>query len=287
LIYRQKPGLFFSLILISAMIFVVLASGCGDSQITPGTTGAAQTSASHQSGSAYTFAVCGDNRIVGINSGVMGRIIDSAKSRGAAFIVNTGDVTTSGTKDELVLYHDYTVSSGIPFFTVPGNHDVGKGGSSEAYEEVIGPPYYSFDYAGDHFVIIDNADDESGIADAQMQWLAEDLEGNAGRPKQFIFAHIPVGSTALPSGHVTGEGGEAGLVSGKMMVSEAVKYPNVEGVFFGHIHAYLAYQLDGIDAYVTGGAGAPLFLPEGKGGFYHYLLVTVMEDGVEVEVVRV
>lgn len=225
--------------------------------------------------------------MVGIESGVMGRVIDSAKSRGAVFVVNTGDVTTSGTRDELVQYHDYTASSGISFYTVPGNHDVGKGGTSEAYEEIIGPPYYSFDYAGDHFVIIDNADDKTGISDAQMQWFTEELAGNAGRPKQFIFAHIPVGSTSLPSAHVTGEGGDAGLKSGRMMVSEAAKYPNVKDIFFGHIHAYLAYRLDGIDAYVTGGAGALLYLPEGKGGYYHYLLVTVREERVEVEVVQV
>lgn len=280
------------LVLISVFQLAGFATGCGDSQIAPVATGAAQarttqTSTAYRSGSSYTYAVCGDNRIVGIESGVMGRIIDSAKSHGAAFVVNTGDVTTSGTRDELVQYHDYTISSGITFYTVPGNHDVGKGGTSEVYEEIIGPPYYSFDHAGDHFVIIDNADDKTGISDTQMRWLTEDLAVNAGRPKQFIFAHIPVGSTSLPSGHVTGEGGNAGLESGQAMVSEAAKYPNVEGIFFGHIHAYLAYRLDGIDAYVTGGAGAPLYLPEGQGGYYHYLLVTVSEEGVEVEVVRV
>jgi 3',5'-cyclic AMP phosphodiesterase CpdA len=238
-------------------------------------------------GSTYTFAVCGDNRIVGIDSGIMGRIIDSAKSRGAAFIVDTGDVTTSGSREELAKYHDYTASTGIGFYTVPGNHDVGRGGTSEAYEEIIGPPYYSFDYAGDHFVIVDNADDNTGIPDTQMQWFTQDLADNAGRPKQFIFAHIPVGSTSLPSGHVTGEGGDAGLRSGQMMVSEAVKYANVKDIFFGHIHTYLAYRLDGIDAYVTGGAGAPLLIPEGMGGYYHYLLVTVREEEVEVEVIQV
>ncbi|MFA5810033.1 MAG: hypothetical protein WC935_06835, partial [Thermoleophilia bacterium] len=68
------------------------ASGCGDSQIAPGKTGATQTqttqtSSTDHGGSSYTFAVCGDNRMVGIESGVMGRVIDSAKSRGAVFVV--------------------------------------------------------------------------------------------------------------------------------------------------------------------------------------------------------
>ena len=120
-----------------------------------------------------------------------------------------------------------------------------------------------------------------------MQWLTADLAANAGKPRQFIFAHIPVADSSLPSGHVSGELGAEGLQSGQQMVAEAARYANVADFFFGHIHAYFSYKLAGIDAYVTGGAGAPLYFPESSGGYYHYLLVSVHPESVELEVVRV
>lgn len=202
-------------------------------------------------------------------------------------MVDTGDVSESGSRDELMLYMNLVDESGLEFHTVPGNHDVGSGGVSQEYEEIIGPYYYSFDYAGDHFVIVDNADDQTGIDDSQMQWLGEDLAASNGMRHQFVFAHIPIADARLPSGHVSGEKGGEGLRSGRQLVELAGDSPNVEAFFFGHIHAYLAYQIGGIDAFVTGGAGAPLYFPESAGGYYHYLLVSVYPDGVVVEVVRV
>jgi len=236
---------------------------------------------------AYTFAVCGDNRTIGIESGILPKIIESAISRGAAFMVDTGDVSGSGEPDELLLYQNLADASGLRFYTVPGNHDVGSGGISEAYSEIIGAYYYSFEYGGDNFIIVDNADDRTGIDGVQMQWLSETLNAGGGKPHQFVFAHVPVADPSLPSNHVSGEKGGEGLRSGQALVEMAASQPNVDAFFFGHIHAYLAYSLGGIKAYVTGGAGAPLYFPENAGGYYHYLLVNVYPERVEVEVVRI
>jgi len=165
--------------------------------------------------------------------------------------------------------------------------DISSGGKSDAWASIIGATYFSFDYAGDHFVVVDNADDRTGIDAEQLQWLDTDLAANAGKPRQFIFAHIPVADPSLPSGHVSGEKGGEGLRSGQQLVEKARHYGNVGDFFFGHIHAYLAYRLDDMDAYVTGGAGAPLHFPESSGGYFHYLLVGVWPNRVDVEVIRI
>jgi 3',5'-cyclic AMP phosphodiesterase CpdA len=277
---------------ILAAIALFSLAGCGGGTDTSVSSSSAGVTAPRTASTAtvkpnYTFAVCGDNRTEGIDSGVLQRIIDSAKSRGAAFVIDTGDVSEGGSRGELVRYRDLVDGSGIKFYTVPGNHDVGAGGLSETYTSIIGDTHYSFDYHGDHFIILDNADDKTGIDDAQMQWFSGDLAANAARQHQFIFTHIPVADPSLPSQHVTGEQGGVGLRSGQQMVEAAGRYANVSDFFFGHIHAYLAYKLNGINAYVTGGAGAPLYFPEGSGGFYHYLLVSVLQDGVDVQVVHV
>lgn len=237
-------------------------------------------------GTSYSFAVCGDNRYEGIERGVLGRIVDSAKARGADFIVDTGDVSTDGSVDQLKAYKDLTEAASIRFYSVPGNHDVGQGGVSGPWEEVMGPAYYfSFDHGGDHFVILDNADDRTGIPDDEMNWYISDLDANRNDRNTFIFTHIPVSDPGLPLGHATGELGTAGLDSGQRMVAESTR-AHTRAFFFGHIHAYLHYQLNGIPAYITGGAGAPFHLPALLGGYYHYLLVTVSGGEVNVEVVR-
>lgn len=285
--YALWPGIFF----LAALLAVLsMSSGCENGVSGTDTTTAPTTTASSSTAATqplYVFAVCGDNRTMGIESGVLKRIVESAKSHGALFMVNTGDVTGSGSSDELMFYREFVEESGLEFRTVPGNHDVGSGGVSQDYEEIIGPFYFSFDHAGDHFIILDNADDMTGIDGGQMRWLSSDLAANSSKRNQFIFTHIPIADPTLPLDHVSGEKGGEGLRSGQEMVKTAAAYPNVEAFFFGHIHAYLAYELDGIDAYVTGGAGAPLYFPESAGGYYHYLLVSVYQDSIQVEVVRI
>ncbi len=295
LIIQQTRKFATAVTLMFFLVSAALFSGCGNGTQTstgvadpiPEATVTATGATTSTTTPLYTFTVCGDNRMEGITSGVFQRIIDSARSRGAAFMVDTGDISGDGSSEELTVYKQLTDGSGLKFYTLPGNHDVGLGGTSEAYASVIGATYYSFDFSGDHFILVDNADDRTGIDDAQMQWFDSDLSANAAKPHQFIFAHIPIADPSLPSAHVSGELGGEGLRSGQRLVRDASKLANVSDFFFGHIHAYWAYSLGGKPAYITGGAGAPLYFPEALGGYNHYLLVHVRPDGVDVEVVRV
>ena len=285
-----KRNILIALLFILAMMAAMI-TGCGN---TPASdtgatreTPAAPRAASTVPGANYTFAVCGDNRTEGIDDGTLTKIVQSAKARGAVFIVDTGDVSNVGNRGQLTEYLKFTQNAGIRFYTVPGNHDVGKGGVSDTYASVIGAYYYSFDYGGDHYLVADNADDSTGIDAKQMSWIETDLDANRDKRHQFIFAHIPVASPTLDAGHVTGEGSDAGLQSGKRLAQIAEDMPNVADLFFGHIHAYIPYRIGNLPAYITGGAGAPLYGTPATGGYYHYLLVTVTAAGISVEVVKV
>jgi len=52
----------------------------------------------------------------------------------------------------------------------------------------------------------------------------------------------------------------------------------------GHEHLYHHSRRDGIDYFITGGGGAPLYAKPEAGGFYHYLLVTVKDGTYNVAV---
>jgi len=77
----------------------------------------------------------------------------------AAFGITLGDIMY----DDLSLLHRYEAMVGrigLPWYHVPGNHDVnyraaGDAGSLETFRRHFGPRYYSFDVAGVHFVVLD------------------------------------------------------------------------------------------------------------------------------------
>jgi hypothetical protein len=55
-------------------------------------------------------------------------------------------------------------------------------------------------------------------------------------------------------------------------------------VFMGHEHLYNHSRRDGVDYFITGGAGAPLYAPPQDGGYYHYLVATVTNTDYQVNV---
>jgi 3',5'-cyclic AMP phosphodiesterase CpdA len=138
----------------------------------------------------------------------------------AAFGVTVGDIIY----DDLSLLprHNRLVSAiGIPWYNVPGNHDVNylapnDRHSLETFKRIYGPPYYSFDYGQVHFVVLDTViylgrdqgRDEphprgagryiGGVDQQQLRWLAADLaQVPASRPV-VLAMHIPLRSSYDP-----------------------------------------------------------------------------------------
>lgn len=107
----------------------------------------------------------------------------------AAFGVTLGDILF----DDLSLFDSFNRTLGrigVPWYNVIGNHDINFAVdtdelSDETYERVYGPAYYSFNYGGVHFLVIDDVhwmtDGQrkfyrSGLSDAQLDFLESDLK---------------------------------------------------------------------------------------------------------------
>lgn len=230
----------------------------------------------------YTFAVMGDSHTDGLDNGVLKRAVTSAAANGARFIIHTGDVTNIGAAAEFKRYREFADAAPVPFYSIPGNHDIVSSGDAALFSETVGAPYYSFDYGGDHFVLADYSDEENGLDPVQLDWLAADLAEHATAPRQFIFTHIPLlGLEVAPSTYL----GAGAVASGQRLVDEALKHDNVAGFFAGHVHGFIGYRIGGVDAWISGGAGAEPY-PSPLIGYYHYLLVKAGGAGVTVEVVK-
>ncbi len=123
----------------------------------------------------------------------------------AAFGVTLGDILF----DDLSLFDSFnhTVGKiGIPWYNVIGNHDINFATdkdelSDETYERVYGPAYYSFNYGGIHFVVVDDVHwmsamgrkfYRSGLSDAQLDFIENDLKTVPQDQLVVAMMHIPL-----------------------------------------------------------------------------------------------
>jgi predicted phosphodiesterase len=101
------------------------------------------------------------------------------------------------------------VMSSIPFFMVPGNHDVAPSYTldSTVFEENFYLPtnsangselFYSFDHGDVHFVCLFNPWNATFVLDAttvEYAWLTNDL-AQSTKPWKLLFSHLPAATTA-------------------------------------------------------------------------------------------
>lgn len=194
------------------------------------------------------------------------------------FAVNAGDITSGGTFSEYRHYWQMTKQANVKIYDTIGNHDIGPAGRGiETFKRKYGSTYYSFDYENARFIILDNAAND-GFGEKQFAWLKEKL---ATDKLVFVFMHRPFFDiTGTYPKHIMYPLKDAQRLEA-MLEKRKVKY-----VFAGHIHGYAKEKLNGVVYVTTAGAGAPLYLPQFDGGFYHYVKMTVDGPNVEDEVVR-
>jgi 3',5'-cyclic AMP phosphodiesterase CpdA len=224
----------------------------------------------------YSFAVFGD---VQGRETVFNDIISSInRDKSIKFAILTGDITGRGTPAEFAEYKKLKDRSAVPIYEVMGNHDIGRfyQGRKE-FIKLYKERYYSFDIENIRYIMLDTSSD-LGLGSGQWKWLKEQLSTSKIK---LVFMHRPLvdASGSFP-GHVMYPKSER-IKLNDLLVAKKVKY-----VFSGHIHGYGREMENGVVYIVTAGGGANLYLPAFAGGFYHYVKVTVDDDKITDEVVK-
>ncbi|MBK5196646.1 MAG: metallophosphoesterase, partial [Proteiniphilum sp.] len=117
--------------------------------------------------------------------------------------IDCGDLV--GDKPELYpLYIEHLNRTEIPFYRLPGNHDLQFGGrttesSTQRYEETFGPDHYSFSRGQIHYIVLNNVFYLGRdyfymgyIDEKTFEWLEQYL------------SYVPEGSTLIVSMHIPG-----------------------------------------------------------------------------------
>lgn len=192
------------------------------------------------------------------------------------FIVFSGDLTETGSSEQLEEFQQRQEASRIPLFATLGNHETFTVGVP--YHAFVGRGSQHFTFQGVHFSLLDTG---NGTLDPMVEeqldgWLADGEDA-----VHVVGMHIaPLDPVGVRNGSFSSRNEAAALV-GKM--SRA----GVDLTLYGHVHSYYAFSNAGIPAYISGGGGA---IPETFDGVgRHYLSVDVdPATGVqEVAVVRV
>ena len=190
-----------------------------------------------------------------------------------AFVVHLGDITdpvpvSPDFSDSAQDFHKASEIFEMPYYLVPGNHDVGEKIhpalpgindqvsitrlAIERYEQHFGRQRYSFEHEGCLFLVINTMLLNSSLGEEQEQWdwLVQVLSDNADK-RVFIFAHYPLYLSARDEPDFYDNIDEPA----RTRLIELLERYKVEGYYAGHVHNFFYNYLNGMHQFVLPSTG--------------------------------
>jgi hypothetical protein len=120
---------------------------------------------------------------------VLKTAIEDINEKGVDFTIITGDISTSGTFEQLSKAKSLLDDLNNPYYAVAGNHDNEKSDNENAFKSVFGSNSlnYTFDFEEFHFIIADPNLDPYPSMDFTPElrdWVENDLSNN---PNKYTF----------------------------------------------------------------------------------------------------
>jgi UDP-2,3-diacylglucosamine pyrophosphatase LpxH len=219
----------------------------------------------------FQFAIVGD-RTGGMRRGIFEKGVEKINLVMPEFVMCVGDLINGYTTDTAIIAQQWDevnqIISGLkmPFFYLPGNHDITNKVMQQEWEKRYGKRYYSFNYKNVLFVVLDSNDDENlNLTQEQTEFVLKTLKENGNARWTFLLMHHPIWT------YDTG---------GRFQEIQAALENRKHTVIAGHEHRYRHEEINGSNYYVlaTTGAGSAL-LGESFGQFDHISWITMNDNG--------
>ena len=239
----------------------------------------------------FQFALVSD-RTGGVRTGVFPNAVKRLNELRPEFVVSVGDLIKGGAKlkNERVLreqwqeFNSFIAGFDMPFFYLPGNHDVGNEVADQIWDDLYGVRFYSFTYKDVLFLCL-NTQDGPGtkpplLEDKQIQWAIGELKKHHKVRWTLIFIHQPL--------WLMEEGIEIRREGKKILRRSNTGWPKIEKalgnrkytVFAGHVHHYGKYMRNQRAYYTLGTTGGGSRLRgTALGEFDHVTWVTMTDQG--------
>ena len=239
----------------------------------------------------FQFAIVSD-RTGGPREGVFPRAVDKLNELRPEFVITVGDLIQGGAgnrdvqklKGQWKEFNSFIEGFDMPFFYLPGNHDLGNEVADQIWDEMFGVRYYSFVYEDVLFLCLNTQGGPGSkpalLQDEQIEWALKELEKQAEVRWTLVFMHQPL--RLMEEGILIHREGKKELrktKTGWPKVAKALK-GRKHTVFAGHIHHYAKYQRNGTSFYTLGttGGGSKLRGVD-FGEFDHATWVTMTDEG--------
>ena len=150
------------------------------------------------------------------------------------FVMSVGDLIQGGTYDRQIIntqwleFRSFVEQLQMPFFFVPGNHDISNDVMAEEWLEHFGRPYYHFVYRDVLFLCLNTEDPPpSKMSAAQRDYVARALAENPQVRWTMVFLHKPLWDYAEETG---------------WREIEALLKGRKHTVIAGHRHSYTKFE---------------------------------------------
>jgi Icc protein len=161
------------------------------------------------------------------------------------FVLGAGDLTESGSVEELEQFQAYMLGLAYPYYVTLGNHELGA--SPPPYHDYFGRGSQSFVYRGVRFTLLDSA--SATLDPIVYDWLDEWLRLGAEQPHVVAMHIAPLDPIGVRNGAFANRA-EAGKLLSRLAAH------GVDLTLYGHIHSYYRFDNAGIPAFISGGGGA-------------------------------
>ncbi len=159
--------------------------------------------------------------------------LDKAKEMGIKYVVYLGDYTSVGTVKELGDAKKVMDDSGLVYYSIPGDHDLWKSGDYTNFVNVFGDRYQTLKINGISLILVDNSDNDRGIDNIQMDFLASELAKLDAKAIAFVFMSNPLYNKT--NFKLMGENNENVKKQGELLLSLLRSSP-VKAVIAGDNH---------------------------------------------------
>ncbi len=191
------------------------------------------------------------------------------------FVLNAGDVI-QGLNDNAIQQEWKQVQQvwlpykALPFYLVPGNHDVWSTESAAAFRQYSHHAlHYSFDVHQAHVTVLNNSRSDN-ISAEELQFLKQDLQAHQQQPVKIIISHRPswlfpvlFGNTNFP-------------------LHQLAKQYGVKYVVAGHVHQMIHFELEGVTYVSLPSAGGHLRGSEQYEDGWFFAHTLVKADGEQL-----
>lgn len=229
---------------------------------------------------AFQFAIVTD-RTGGERPGVFTDAIRRLNLLQPEFVMSVGDLIEGSADRDIVdaewdEFVRFVEALEMPFFYVPGNHDIGNQVMADVWRERFGRTYYSFVYRDVLFVCLDTEwPIPTRVTTAQIAWLKDELAAHKDVRWTLVFMHKPLWA------YVDFETDKL-RDTGWRQVEQALR-GRKHTVFAGHWHSYTKYIRNDSRYFIlaTTGGGSSLRGPM-YGQFDHVVWVTMTDSGPRI-----